>query len=95
MPPLTTVSEGCPACHITDGLPLVGLTFKGIFGRTKTVVTAGKGHSIVVDEAYIQKSMMDPMSDVVKAFPPIMPPQKGLVSEDEAKEIITYLNGLK
>ena len=86
--------KGCVACHTTDGTPRVGPTFKGIFGRKKTVVTGGTERDVVVDEEYIRKSIMEPMADVVKGFPPIMPPQKGLITDEEIQQIIAYLKGL-
>ncbi len=86
--------KGCVACHTTDGTPRVGPTFKGIFGRKETVVTGGTERDVVVDEEYIRKSIMEPMADVVKGFPPIMPPQKGLITDEEIQQIIAYLKGL-
>lgn len=87
-------SKGCVACHTTDGTPLVGPSFKGIFGRSESVVTGGAERTVVVDEAYLKKSMLDPAADVVKGFPPIMPPQKGLLTEEELNELVVYLKEL-
>ena len=86
--------KGCVACHTTDGTPRVGPTFKGIFGRKETVVTGGTERDVVVDEEYIRKSIMEPTADLVKGFPPIMPPQKGLITDEEIQQIIAYLKGL-
>lgn len=87
--------KGCLACHTTDGSPLVGPTFKGIFGRKETVETEGKERQVVVDEDYIRKSMLEPQSDIVVGFPPIMPSQEGIVTEEEMEQIISYLKELK
>ncbi|MFQ6672614.1 MAG: c-type cytochrome, partial [Candidatus Tectimicrobiota bacterium] len=87
--------KGCLACHTTDGSPLVGPTFKGAFGRPSTVVSGGQEQTVVVDEAYVRKSMLEPQGDIVKGFPPIMPSQKGLVTEEEMQEIIAYLKTLQ
>lgn len=88
-------TKGCLACHTTDGSPLVGPTFKGVFGHEATVVTEGKERQVVVDEEYLRKSMLEPQADVVKGFPPIMPSQKGLLDEHEVHDIIEYLKTLK
>lgn len=88
-------TKGCVACHTTDGSPLVGPTFKGLFGKTETVLTGGKEREIVVDEEYLKRSVLEPTADVVKGFPPIMPPQKGIVSEHELEEIVEYLQTLR
>ena len=87
--------KGCVGCHTTDGSPLVGPTFKGIYGHKVTVITDGKEREIEVDEEYLRKSLIEPNADVVKGFPPIMPSQKGLLTEEEITEIIEYLKGLK
>jgi cytochrome c oxidase subunit II len=86
--------KGCVACHSLDGTAKVGPTFKGVYGRKEIVVTAGKEHEIVVNVDYIKRSLMEPKSDIVKGFPPIMPSQKGLLKDDEIDAIIEYLKTL-
>lgn len=85
----------CTTCHSVDGTKLIGPTFKGLFGRKEKVVTGGKEREVTVDEEYIRHSMLEPTADVVVGFPPVMPSQKGILSEDEIKAIIEYLKGLK
>jgi cytochrome c oxidase subunit 2 len=85
--------KGCHACHSIDGTLLVGPTLKGLYGKTIIVLTGGKERTVVADEAYIRKSILDPNADVVKGFPPIMPPEK--LSEKEVEEIVQYLKELK
>ena len=85
--------KGCIACHSIDGSPRVGPTFKGLFGKTVTVMTDGKERKVVADEAYLRKSTLEPNADVVKGFPPIMPPEK--LTDSELDEIVNYLETLK
>jgi cytochrome c oxidase subunit 2 len=87
--------KGCTVCHTEDGTPLIGPSFKGMFGRRSLVVTDGREREVEVDEGYIRRSMLEPRADVVKGFPPIMPSQKGVVSEEEMEAIIEYLKTLK
>jgi cytochrome c oxidase subunit 2 len=87
--------KGCKACHSTDGSQLVGPTVKGLFGKTVMVLTEGKERQVKADEVYLRKSLLEPNADIVKGFPPIMPSQKGLLTERETNEIIQYLKGLK
>ena len=87
--------KGCTLCHSLDGSKLVGPTFKGIFGRKVVVMTAGKEREITTDEAYLRRSIYEPNADVVKGYPAIMPSQKGLLGDDDAKAIIDYLKDLK
>ncbi len=85
--------KGCIACHSLDGSAKAGPTFKGLFNRKETVVTAGKERAITVDEAYIVRSIKDPNADVAKGFPPIMPAIP--MSDDEMREIVEHLKTLK
>jgi cytochrome c oxidase subunit 2 len=85
--------KGCNACHSIDGTLIVGPTLKGLYGKTVMVLTDGKERTVVADEAYIRKSILDPNADVVKGFPPAMPPEK--LSDKEVEEIIQYLKELK
>ncbi len=87
--------KGCFACHSTDGTPKVGPTLKGIFGHKTTVLTAGKERQVIVDDAYLKTSLLDPQADLVKGFPPVMPPQKGLLTDEEVGALVDYLKTLK
>lgn len=86
-------SKGCFACHSTDGSKKVGPTFKGLWGKTHKVVTGGTERNQIVDEAYFIKSLKQPMEDVVKGFPPAMPPQN--LSAEETKQIIEFVKSIK
>jgi cytochrome c oxidase subunit II len=87
--------KGCTACHTTDGTPKIGPTFKGLFGGKETVIRGGKERVITVDEAFIKQTLLQPELDRVKGFPPIMPSQKGLLSDKEIGELIDYIKSLK
>jgi cytochrome c oxidase subunit II len=85
--------KGCIGCHSIDGSPRVGPTFKGLFGKSVTVMTDGKERIVAADEAYLRKSILEPGADVVKGFPPVMPPEK--LTDSELDEIVKYLETLK
>ena len=85
--------HGCLGCHSIDGSPKIGPTFKGVWGRTVSVMTGGAERTITSDEAYLRRSILEPGADVVKGFPPIMPPF--VLKEEELKPIMEYLKGLK
>ncbi|GIL16840.1 MAG: cytochrome c oxidase subunit 2 [Oligoflexia bacterium] len=88
-------AKACMACHNLDGSKTVGPTYKGLFGSKRTVTAGGQDKEVVADEAYLLRSIYEPGAEVVKGYPPAMPPQKGLVSEQEAKDIIEYLKTVK
>ncbi len=84
--------KGCVACHNVDGTPNIGPTWKGIWG---TNVALEGGRSVLVDSAYVKKSMIDPAADVVKGFQPVMPPYEGVLSDKEIAGLTAYIQSLK
>jgi len=84
--------RGCNACHSIDGSPLVGPSFKGIFGRKQTLQD---GQEITVDGNYTRESLLEPQAKIVKGFQPVMPSFKGMLSDEEISAIIAYLKTLK
>ena len=60
--------KACIACHSVNGTKIVGPSYKDIFGHKVTVITDGKEREVMVDEAYIRKSILEPEADVVKGF---------------------------
>ena len=84
---------GCLACHSLDGTQKVGPTFKGIWGHQVTVVTNGVERTIIFDESYLRRSLLEPNDDIVKGYPPIMP-KFAQLSGEETKMIIDYLKAI-
>ncbi|HAO98975.1 MAG TPA: cytochrome c oxidase subunit II [Fibrobacteres bacterium] len=84
--------KGCVACHSVDGSVGIGPTWKGIWG---TEVPLEGGGEAIVNEAYAKQSMMEPASQVVKGFQPIMPPFQGVLSDKEVDALTAYIRSLK
>jgi len=88
--------NGCIACHSLDGSKIVGPSFKGIYGEKTTVLVNDKEQQVTVDDNYIRESIYDPNAKIVKGFRQgLMQPYKGLVTEDEVKQIEEYIKSLK
>jgi cytochrome c oxidase subunit 2 len=87
--------KGCLVCHSLDGTPRIGPTLKGLSGNTVIVLTDGKERKVQADDAYLKKSLVEPNADIVKGFPPIMPSQKGLSTEEEINELVRHMKELK
>ena len=87
--------KGCLVCHSLDGSKLIGPSFKGVWGRTETVITDGQPRRIVVDEDYVYRSVLDPAGDLVEGYQNLMPPQEALVDSLDIANIIDFLKELK
>lgn len=83
--------QGCLACHSTDGSRLQGPSFQGIFGRTTTL---SDGTTVTNDENYLRQSILEPASQVVQGFPPIMPTYASL-NDRQIDAIIEYLKTIE
>lgn len=84
--------KGCNACHSVDGSTLVGPSFKGVFGHK---VELTDGSTVDADENYIRQSILEPQTQVVKGFQPVMPSFKGILSDDEVTAVIAYIKTLE
>ncbi|MCO6429377.1 MAG: cytochrome c oxidase subunit II [Deltaproteobacteria bacterium] len=82
----------CITCHSLDGSPLVGPTFKGLYGKSGKLAD---GSTYVADEEYIRNSVYDPASKVVEGFAPAMPSFQGQLSEEDVKDLIEFLKTVK
>ncbi|RLD72899.1 MAG: cytochrome c oxidase subunit II [Bacteroidetes bacterium] len=87
--------NACNACHSSDGSKLIGPSYLGGWGGTRTVVSGREELQVAVDEAYIMRSIFDPDAEVVKGFnKSLMQPYEGMITEEEVKLIIEYLKAL-
>ncbi len=86
---------GCNACHTVDGSKLVGPSYKGILGSTRTVITNGVEREVIGDEEYIRRSILDPNADVVKGFDKgLMLSYKDQITEKEIQDLLEYFQSL-
>jgi cytochrome c oxidase subunit 2 len=84
--------QGCLKCHTVDGAPHIGPTWLDLYGKTETLST---GERVVVNEGYITQSMMDPGSQIVAGYSPLMPTFQGRVSPLETAALIEYMKTLR
>lgn len=84
-------NKGCLACHTLDGQPHIGPTWRGLWYREVQLTT---GETIVADEAYLTRSMMDPLVELVAGYSPVMPTYQGLLEPAEVGALIELIRTL-
>jgi cytochrome c oxidase subunit 2 len=84
--------QGCLKCHSIDGSPHIGPTWLDLYQRREKFED---GSTLVVDEAYITESMMEPKKKQVAGFPLVMPSFFGKLSQPETAAIVEYIKSLR
>jgi len=86
------VVQGCFKCHSVDGSQHVGPTWLDLYNRK---VKLEDGRSVVADEAYLTRSMMEPNAEIVAGYKPVMPTFQGKLSAPEAAAIVEFIKSLR
>jgi cytochrome c oxidase subunit II len=81
---------GCASCH-AGGPAQRGAKLEGIFNHDVKLVG---GSTVKADEQYLRNSILNPASQVVEGFQPIMPTFKGQVTEEQLNALIAYIKSL-
>jgi cytochrome c oxidase subunit II len=84
--------RGCVQCHSIEGKSGTGPHLNGIFGHS---VKLTSGETVIAEENYIRQSVLDPASQVVAGFQPVMPSFQGRLKDKEIDAVIEYLKTLK
>jgi cytochrome c oxidase subunit 2 len=85
------VQLGCNACHRPD-LKALAPPLEGVFGKEKKLQTR---ETVIVDEAYLRESILNPAAKIVSGYQPIMPPYVGRVTEEGLLQIVAYIKSLE
>jgi cytochrome c oxidase subunit II len=83
--------QGCLSCHSMDGTALVGPTWLGLYGSQRSLED---GSTVVADDEYLRKAILDPGSQVVEGFPNIMPAAYTFLSDEELAALVAYIESL-
>lgn len=86
-------TNGCIACHSSDGLEGVGPTWSGLFGSERTLAGGG---TVTADDAYLLESIIDPSAAEVEGYPTgVMPATYGdTISPEDIDALIAYIKSL-
>lgn len=81
---------GCAACHPSSGLG-PGPSLVGVYNES---VTLEDGSTILADEAYLRRAILNSQAEIVAGYPHIMPKFDGQISETEAGLLVKYIQSL-
>ncbi|MEO7659113.1 MAG: c-type cytochrome, partial [Pyrinomonadaceae bacterium] len=81
---------GCASCH-AGGPQQRGAKLEGIYGHDVKLVG---GATVKADDQYLRNSILNPSSQVVEGFQPIMPTFKGQVTEEQLNSLVAYIKSL-
>lgn len=81
---------GCASCH-AGGPQQRGAKLEGIYGKDVKLVG---GHTVTVNDEYIRNSILNPSSQIVEGYQPIMPTFKGQVTEEQLVSLVAYIKSL-
>jgi cytochrome c oxidase subunit 2 len=81
---------GCASCH-AGGENQRGAPVEGIYGKD---VKLANGQTVKADDEYIRNSILNPQSQIVEGYQPIMPTFKGQVTEEQLVSLVAYIKSL-
>jgi cytochrome c oxidase subunit 2 len=81
----------CNTCHRPDARGR-GPVLNTLFGETQIL---HNGERVIVDEAYLRESILQPGAKITAGYQPVMPTFQGLVTEEGLLELIEYVKSLK
>ncbi len=85
----TSISNGCASCHGTDGRGGVGPTWIGLAGSE---VELDDGSTVIADDDYLVRAILDPAAEIVPGFSVNMP--QNALTDDQALDIVAYIKEL-
>jgi cytochrome c oxidase subunit 2 len=84
-----TRRAGCTACHGADGEGGIGPAWAG---SLDTEVELTDGSTVIVDEAFLARSIADPSAEVHAGFPVAMPENE--LTDEEITQVVAYIVSL-
>jgi cytochrome c oxidase subunit 2 len=84
------VRYGCAGCHLGGGT-VHAPSLAGLYGSP---VPLSDGSTVIADDRYIRDSIMQPKSQVVASYQPIMPSFANVIGEDDLVRLVAYIHSL-
>ena len=85
--------HSCIACHSIDGSleGKLGPTFKGLYGAVRTLED---GTQVMIDEAYLRESLLDPAAKIAEGYEVAMASYQGVLNEADVASLILFIKSL-
>ncbi len=83
-------SLACVTCH-QEADNARGPSLRGVYGRE---VQLASGTSVVVDDAYLRESIVNPRAKMRSGYMPLMPTFEGQVTEEQLHDLVSYIKTL-
>lgn len=85
--------SGCTGCHSFDGAVIVGPSWRRLFGSVEELAD---GSSVVVDETYLRRAILDPEAEIVSGFGAGVMPQDyaDVLSAEDVDALIALIESL-
>ncbi len=84
-------SLGCISCH-SGNAAARGPNLAGVYGSR---LIQADGSQVLVNDAYLRDSILNPSQHVTAGFAPIMPTYQGQISEDGLISLVEYIKNLQ
>lgn len=84
-------SLGCISCH-SGNAAARGPNLAGVYGSK---IQQADGSQVLVNDAYLRDTILNPSQHVVAGYAPIMPTYQGQVSEDGLIDLVEYIKNLQ
>jgi len=84
-----SLSSGCAGCHGSNGQGGVGPAWQGLAGSD---VELADGTTIVADQEYLLRSILDPSADLLADYAVQMP--RNNLDDAQVDDIVAYINDL-
>jgi cytochrome c oxidase subunit 2 len=84
-------SMGCNACH-SGSATARGPNLAGVYGSKLQLTT---GSQVLVNDAYLRDSILNPSQHITAGYAPIMPTYQGQISEDGLIDLVEYIKSLQ
>ena len=84
-------SMGCNACH-SGTAAARGPSLAGVYGSKLQLAS---GSQVLVNDAYLRDSILNPSQHVTAGYAPIMPTYQGQISEEGLIDLVEYIKTLQ